>query len=202
MFKANDRPRDDYAMRHLVQKLVAQVGRAFLDFGHAPSGFGAIAAALLGARETSLRPAQFPLPSPVVAGSAHLLAVGADQKVGRLEDHIVTDRLVFAGRHFRRRHLKLHHHSYEPVAYGGALEGGTPGREFDRLRLANPDASDRRHINASVLNPNPLRDTKRLSRRSLFFELGKPSPALEEINIGAPEIGQRLLQHLGVEVVE
>ncbi|HKE21158.1 MAG TPA: hypothetical protein VKB88_02145 [Bryobacteraceae bacterium] len=59
-------------MRQLVQKLVAQVGRAFLDLGHAPSGLGAIAAALLGARETPLCPAQFPLPGPVVAGSAHL----------------------------------------------------------------------------------------------------------------------------------
>jgi hypothetical protein len=57
-------------MRQLVQKLLAQVRRAFLDLGHAPSGFGAIAAALLGARETSLRPAQFPLPGPIVAGSA------------------------------------------------------------------------------------------------------------------------------------
>src|SRR6516162_10516382 len=43
-----------------------------------------------------LRPTLFPLPGPVVAGSAHRLAVGADQKVGRLENHIVTNRLLFA----------------------------------------------------------------------------------------------------------
>src|SRR5215471_6495504 len=137
-----------------------------------------------------LRPALFPLPRPVVARSAHLLTVGADQKVGRLENHIETDRLVFADRHFRRRHLKLHHHSYEPAPYGGALEGRAPGRQFDRLRLANPDPSDRRHIDASVLHPNPLGDTKRYSGRFLFLELGKLSSALEEIEIGAPEIGQ------------
>jgi hypothetical protein len=54
----------------------------------------------------------------------------------------------------------------------------------------------------SNLNPNPLRYTKRLSRRFLFLELGKLSSALEEIEIGAPEIGERLLQHLRIEVVE
>src|SRR5215471_9806656 len=125
-----------------------------------------------------LRPALFPLPRPVVAGSAHLLTVGADQKVGRLQNHIETNRLIFADRHFRRRHLKLHHHRYEPVPDRGALEGGAPGREFDRLRLANPDPSDRRHIHASVLNPNPLGDTKRYSGRFLLLEPGKLSTAL------------------------
>ena len=85
-----------------------------------------------------LRATLFPLPGPVVAGSAHRLTVGADQKVGRLENQIETDGLVFADRRFRRRHLKLHHHNYEPVPYGGALEGGTLGRQLDRLRLANP----------------------------------------------------------------
>src|SRR5215475_2988503 len=113
-----------------------------MDLGHSPSGFGAIAAALLGPRETPLRPAQFPLPGPVVAGRADRLAVRADEKVGRLENHTETDGLVFADRRFRRRHLKLHHHRYEPVPYRGALEGGAPRRQFDRLRLANPDPSD------------------------------------------------------------
>src|SRR5215475_12413196 len=105
-----------------------------MDFGHSPSGFGAIAAALLLAGQMPLRAALFPLPRPVVAGSAHLLTVGADQKVGRLENHIVTNRLVFGDRHFRRRHLKLHHHRYEPVPYRGALEGG--------LLVANSIACD------------------------------------------------------------
>ena len=36
----------------------------------------------------------------------------------------------------------------------------------------------------------------------LFLELGNLSSALEEIDIDAPEIGQRLLQHLRIEVVE
>src|SRR5215469_16610866 len=163
MFTANNRPRDDNKMRQLVQKLVAQGSRAFLDLGHAPSGFGAIAAALLGARETSLRPARFPLPGPVVAGGADLLTVRADQKVGRLQNHIENPPPGLRGSALSPRDLKLDHHRYEPAPYGGALEGGALGREFDRLRRANPDPSDRRHIHPSVFHPNPLGDPKRYS---------------------------------------
>src|SRR5215831_17284529 len=53
-----------------------------MNFGHSPWGFGAVAAALLLAGQMPLRAALFPLPRPVVARSAHLLTVGADQKVG------------------------------------------------------------------------------------------------------------------------
>jgi hypothetical protein len=44
-------------MRQLVQKLLAQVPRALMNFGHTPSGFLAMAAALLCARQMALRPA-------------------------------------------------------------------------------------------------------------------------------------------------
>jgi hypothetical protein len=57
VFKANDRPRYDNEMRELVQKLLAQIRRALMNFGHTPSGFLAISAALLGARQMALRPA-------------------------------------------------------------------------------------------------------------------------------------------------
>jgi hypothetical protein len=48
MLKTKDRPRDDHEMRQLVQKLPPQVRRALMNLGHAPSGFGAVAAALFG----------------------------------------------------------------------------------------------------------------------------------------------------------
>src|SRR5215475_1449269 len=110
-----------------------------------------------------LRPALFPLPGPVIAGSAHLLAVRADENVGRLQNHIETDGLVFADRHFRRRHLKLHHQSYEPVPLRGALEGGTPGPQFDRLRLANPDPA-----RSTAHQSEPAGGYETTSGRSLF----------------------------------
>ena len=88
------------------------------------------------------------------------------------------------------------------MSNSGALKGGTLSREIDRLRLANPDPADRRYIDTSLLNPNPLGDTKRLPGRFLFLEPGEPSAALEEVDIGAPEIGQRLLQHLRIKVIQ
>jgi hypothetical protein len=88
------------------------------------------------------------------------------------------------------------------VPYGRALEGGTLGLELDRLRLTNPDPADRRYVDASILNPNPLGDPKRLSGRFLFLELGELSPALEEVDLGTPEIGQRLLQHLRIKIAQ
>ena len=88
------------------------------------------------------------------------------------------------------------------MSNSGALKGGTLSREIDRLRLANPHPADRRYIDASLLHPNPLGDTKRLPCRSLFLKLGETSPAHEEVDIGAPEIGQRLLQHLRIKVIQ
>jgi hypothetical protein len=44
-------------MRKLVQKLLAQIRCALMNFGHTPSGFLAMAAALLCARHMTLRPA-------------------------------------------------------------------------------------------------------------------------------------------------
>ena len=35
-----------------------------------------------------------------------------------------------------------------------------------------------------------------------FLELGELTPALEEIDIGTPEIGQRLLPHLRIKVIQ
>jgi hypothetical protein len=40
-------------------------------------------------------------------------------------------------------------------------------------------------------------------RAALFFlNLGNLARAFEEVDIGAPEIGQRLLQHLRIKVIE
>jgi hypothetical protein len=44
-------------MRQLVQKLLAQVRRALMNFGRTPAGFLAMAAALLFTRQMALRPA-------------------------------------------------------------------------------------------------------------------------------------------------
>jgi hypothetical protein len=88
------------------------------------------------------------------------------------------------------------------VPGGRALEGGTLGRQFDRLRQANPAPADRQYTNASPLDAHPLGDPKPLPGRAVFLELGKFSPALEEIDLGTPEIGQRLLQNLRIKVIQ
>ena len=63
-----DRPRYDNQMRQLVQKLPAQVGRAFLNFGHTPSGFGAVAAALLVCVTDAAAPDAVSSPGPGSSG--------------------------------------------------------------------------------------------------------------------------------------
>jgi hypothetical protein len=87
-----------------------------MDLSNPPPGFDAIAAVPFCPRQVLLRPSQFPFPGPIVSGCANLAAVGAHQKIRRLQNHVETDCLWLAYGNFGGRHLELDDQGYKPAS--------------------------------------------------------------------------------------
>jgi hypothetical protein len=62
LLEANYRPCGHDEMGQLMQKVLAQIGRALMDLSNLPPGFSVIAAVRFCPRQVLLRPSQFPFP--------------------------------------------------------------------------------------------------------------------------------------------
>src|SRR5215468_7645126 len=162
-----------------------------MDFGHSPSGFGAVATALLLAGQMPLRAALFPLPRPVVAGSAHLLPSERTRKLGG--SRTISKPTAWSSR------IGAFAAGISNFTTTVTNQCPTAVRLKVALLVANSIACDWRirirPIDGTYTHPFSTRTRWGIRNDCLgalfFLEPGKLSPALEEIEIGAPEIGQR-----------
>lgn len=184
-----------------VYEIGPLVDDSLMGFSDGDSGFSSIATVLLPACEFALRSPQLAGSLSIEAWVAYLGFIRQRQK--RIQPRIAADYLFKSD--FGRGSLRQGEfcdQADKPVSASISFEGRAFGWAINRLRLADPNPADLWNIDASIFDPDALRDAERLTSVFPAFEARETGPFFKEIDEGSLEIGKRLLQSLRVTIFQ